>query len=861
MNRIDNALLITIKKIEDEVTTLNLQDDAAWKDLAAELDSAIKNTPATEAAIRLLVALCIEGLEALAGKGAPQVVSLVEALSRGLHAAACYRQGDPGGDEEIADAQEALKNVLPARMDGRRAGAGNGKNARHSDDECESTEAILVSLDDMAAQLMQLEPDDRDGLTAFRSSLTSLTSGLHYSRPIREMIATALPIIDDLINHRSDDGAARLEEVGQIVEQAMILPEGKQPEECLNVPNTDSYSAQRPAAGGKEIDYMPRDGDPDILKEFVAESMDLISNAEEALLALENDPDDLESVATVFRAFHTIKGSSAFLEVTIIADLAHHAESLLSRVREGEIRYGGSYAELSLYSIDMLKELVQAVEQALTGKSSLYKPEEYDDLIGLLQNPDDSGDEVDSDELPSVAPRMGDILVAQGNVPRETIEEIVERKGEIPLGMELLKQNAVAVKDVAKALRTQKKIKESGKFQESSVRVQTDRLDRLIDMVGEMVIAHSMVAQDAAVVNNRNQNLQKKIAHTSKIVRELQDLSMSMRMVPLKATFQKMARIVRDLANKTGKKVQFITQGEDTEIDRNMVDLINDPLMHMVRNSVDHGIDFPQEREKKGKPREGTIQLSAYHSAGNVVVEIRDDGRGIDRNAIVGKARSRGLLSEEGNLSDREILSLIFEPGFSTATVVTDVSGRGVGLDVVKKNIEALRGKIEVFSEPGNGSVFKIRVPLTLAIIDGMVILVGSERYIIPTISIVRSLRPRKEELSTVLNRGEMLSVEGKLIPLFRLTHLFRVRGAQDDPTQALVVVVEDNGQYAGILADELLGQQQIVIKSLGETMSGIHGISGGAIMGDGRVGLILDIGGLVKIANERVSEERAGAV
>ena len=211
----------------------------------------------------------------------------------------------------------------------------------------------------------------------------------------------------------------------------------------------------------------------------------------------------------------------------------------------------------------------------------------------------------------------------------------------------MLKDDAVSVKDVAKALRTQKRIKSAGKIIESSVRVQTDRLDRLIDMVGEMVIAHSMIAQDGGIVNNRNQDLQKKIAHTSKIVRELQDLSMSMRMVPLKATFQKMARIVRDLANKTGKNVRFITEGEDTEIDRNMVDLINDPLMHMVRNSVDHGIDSLDEREKRGKPIHGTVKLSAYHSAGNVVVEIRDDGRGLDRNAIIDKAKNKGLINED----------------------------------------------------------------------------------------------------------------------------------------------------------------------------------------------------------------------
>jgi two-component system chemotaxis sensor kinase CheA len=322
-------------------------------------------------------------------------------------------------------------------------------------------------------------------------------------------------------------------------------------------------------------------------------------------------------------------------------------------------------------------------------------------------------------------------------------------------------------------------------------------------------------------------------------------------MVPLKATFSKMARLVRDVSRKVGKNVNLVTEGEDTEIDRNMVDVINDPLMHMVRNSVDHGIEMPEVREKKGKPRAGTVKLAAYHAAGKVVVEIKDDGKGLSRDVILAKAKERGLVSDEASLSDREVFKMIFEAGFSTAETVTDVSGRGVGMDVVRKNIESLRGQVEIDSEAGKGSVFKIGLPLTLAIIDGMVVRVSSETYIIPTVSIVTSLKPEREQLSTVLNQGEMLSLHGDFLALFRLADLFAIETSRQDSDNGIVVVIEDdNKKRAGLIVDELIGRQQIVIKSLGETMKDIPGISGAAIMPNGQVGLILDVGGVVGIAN-----------
>jgi two-component system chemotaxis sensor kinase CheA len=389
----------------------------------------------------------------------------------------------------------------------------------------------------------------------------------------------------------------------------------------------------------------------------------------------------------------------------------------------------------------------------------------------------------------------------------------------------------------------------SAQTTEQTVKVATDRLDSLINMVGELVIAQSMVAQDIAAHLNQNQRLSRNMGHLGKITRELQDLSMSMRMVPIHGVFQKMARLVRDVARKFGKEIDFDMVGGETELDRNVVEAISDPLVHMVRNSVDHGIEMPDDRERNGKSRAGRVELKAYHQAGSIVIEITDDGRGLNKAKLLKKAREAGLLKDGQELTEQEIFKLIFHPGLSTAEKVTDVSGRGVGMDVVKKNVESLRGRIDITSTEGKGSTFTIRLPLTLAVIDGLVVKVGSERYIIPLTSVEQSIRPKPEHLSTLQGRAEMCLIRDRLLPLFRLHRLFNVQAKHEDPTEALVVIVQDEDRHCCLLVDELLGQQQVVIKSLGESLGQIQGISGGAILGDGNISLILDVPGLIAMA------------
>ncbi len=862
-------ILCSLRKIADNLDSLDINDKDAWSLTASKLNDAASNLPRGLLPLKEPLSLCAAGMEAISESKTPASLSAVDAIFEALAAAEKYIGDQEAGQPQVDNTVQELKKNLNIV---------EGTAMPHDD---------ALSLDDVAALLIQIEPDDQAELENLVAALEKLSSDESCSPPAQESIALAAKKIEELPAADASLHDSIISTVGELIEKAMH--ENEDAGLAMAAPKEDStpafeiveeaeVDAVQEAAEEEQVqqaeeieekaDYMPEDADLELIGEFITEGLDLITSAEEALLTLENDPDDEESVGMVFRAFHTIKGTAAFMDLTLISEMGHHAENLLSRVRDAEIRYTGGYADLALRSLDMLKDLISGVEEALGGEPFTKAPG-YDDLMRVLENPEKAGisEKADGGDQPRIGdilvaqgkisredveaadkPRLGDILVARGATTREVIEQAEANKGGKPLGSELVNTGAVSTKNVAQALRTQRVKAKS--VVDTSIRVSTERLDRLIDMVGELVIAHSMVAEDDMVCGSDQHDFLKKVAHTSKIVRELQDMSMSLRMIPLKSTFQKMVRLVRDLAHKTGKKVTLLTEGEETEIDRNMADAIKDPLVHMVRNAVDHGIETPDVRVSAGKSETGIVNLSAYHSAGSVVVEIRDDGKGIDKEVILEKACEKGLVSDGSAMSDREIYNLIFEPGFSTAKEVTDVSGRGVGMDVVKKNIEAIRGQAEIQSELGKGSVFHMKLPLTLAIIDGMVAQVGSETYVIPMVSIITSIKPEPKDLSTVINKGEMLSFHGSLVPLFRLKSLFDVQNGEENLENSIIVVVEDDGSRTGIVIDELVARQQVVVKTLGETMKDVAGISGGAIMPNGRVGLILDIGGLVRLAN-----------
>ena len=366
-------------------------------------------------------------------------------------------------------------------------------------------------------------------------------------------------------------------------------------------------------------------------------------------------------------------------------------------------------------------------------------------------------------------------------------------------------------------------------------------------MAGELVIAQSMVRYDPDLAALKSPRLQRNLAQLARITAELQKTSMSMRLVPIGQLFQRVSRQVRDLARKMGKPAELDISGEETEIDRTIVEELADPLMHMVRNSLDHGIEEPDERAASGKNPVARIGLRACHQAGHIVIEISDDGRGLNAERILAKAMEKGLLANPETLSESDVFHLIFEPGFSTAAEVTDVSGRGVGMDVVRRQIQKLRGHVEIQSRIGKGATFTLKVPLTLAIIDGLVVGVGAERYILPLFAVREMFRPAADAMFTVRNRAEMVMVRGSLLAVVRLHRKFGVKPRSEDPCHGLLIVAEGQGQRFCLMVDELIGKQEAVIKSLGDTFRNIPGIAGGAILGDGRVALILDLSGLIK--------------
>lgn len=382
-----------------------------------------------------------------------------------------------------------------------------------------------------------------------------------------------------------------------------------------------------------------------------------------------------------------------------------------------------------------------------------------------------------------------------------------------------------------------------------TVRLEEGRLDALLDTIGELVIAESMVSASVRTAAD-TRAWEAQLERLDKITRELQQMATSLRMVTLQATFGRMARLVRDQARKAGKDVDFSISGEDTELDKTVVDRIQDPLIHALRNAIDHGIEDEASRKAAGKPAKARLELRAFHAGGAIHIEVSDDGRGLDHERILARARELGVFDPDEQPNTESLLECVFSPGFSTATEVTDVSGRGVGMDVVKRTVEELRGRVSLDSRPRHGTTLAIRLPVTLAIIDGMVCRVGAERYVIPILSIERSVRPEPSEINTVVSKGMMLDTDNGFIPVLELHRFFGVDDAVADPTEAVIVVINEGGVRAGLLVCELLGQQQTVIKPLGEGLPDQAGVTGGAIMPDGRVGLIIDAAGLVRLSN-----------
>lgn len=540
--------------------------------------------------------------------------------------------------------------------------------------------------------------------------------------------------------------------------------------------------------------------DPELIADFIVESRDHLRTIEQIVLALEHDCTLTDPIHAMFRAFHTIKGIAGFLECHAICDVAHETETLLDRARNGKVTLTPPVIDVILASADYLNRDLNRIE---SGGPDVPAPTA--ELIARIRAAGKGGETRVEDDLKSISDALS---AADANAP-------ARRQG-APV---------------------------------RSIRVDTAKLDFLVDAIGEMVIAQSLIRHNPDLAKVQSAALMRNVVQLTRITGEVQKTAMSMRMTPIGTLFRKMTRLVRDLCRRFGKQAEVITFGDDTELDRNIVEELADPLMHMLRNALDHGVEMPDRRIASGKPATARVELRAAHHGGHIVIEIADDGRGIDREAVLRKAAQQGLIQAGADLSDNDIFALIFEPGFSTAERITEISGRGVGMDVVKKHIQKLRGTIETTSTPGKGTTFRLKLPLTLAIIDGLVVGVGSERYIVPIFAVKEMLRPTPGMVSTIEGAREIALIRDRVLPVVRLYRKFGIQPATEDPLESLLVVAESQATEFCLMVDKLIGKQEVVIKSLGERLQDIPGVAGGAILGDGRVALILEMNAIFHCA------------
>lgn len=599
---------------------------------------------------------------------------------------------------------------------------------------------------------------------------------------------------------------------------------------------------------GDELMIVPLSDDNELLQEFYGEAVDHLEAIESGVLVLEDLPEDPENLNNVFRAFHSLKGVSGFLHLAPIQKMAHEVEFLLDLARSGKLVLDSSHITLILKSKDALQVLVDQVGLALNQGILPTDVVPVNHLVLAIQQAIAAGKGDSNPAADAAGPPASDTDPGGFFAKMETGTDMESATGDRPQPAAKPAENGSdpgngkgAPQGTASPVRTTAR---GGNSDYATIRVNTLKLDNLMDMVGELVIVESQLLESSrASRDDRDDNspFHRNLSQLKRITKELQHTSMALRMVPVKPTFQKMGRIVRDLARNMGKEVHFITTGEDTELDRNVIEQIGDPLMHMVRNAVDHGLESTEERIAAGKPEVGTLSLNAYHAGGNIVLELKDDGGGINTEKVLAKAVERGLITPDQDLSLREIQNLIFRPGFSTADKVTEVSGRGVGMDVVRRNIESLRGTVEVESREGEGSTFKIKLPLTMAIIDGLIVRAGNDRFILPTTSVRVAIRPKKNDLGKVQGRYEVIDFRGSSVPIVKLSEIFNLPEAVRDPLQGIVVILESFGKPIGLLVDEMVGKQEVVIKNLGGILGQIQGVSGGAILGDGEIALILD--------------------
>ncbi|GAB4165647.1 MAG: hypothetical protein Tsb0017_07630 [Geothermobacteraceae bacterium] len=686
--------------------------------------------------------------------------------------------------------------------------------------------------------------------------------------------------------YRDDDmeAAAGLiaEELGKAIEMARKSAESMVEPFVPGMANKDV-----PADGADKLEQL---GD-DLLTKFIQEGEDLLQTAEQQVLQWEKEPDNGDLVADLFRTIHSFKGNCGFAGFTGMEHLAHAMESVLVRARQGERVPVEPVCEILLRCFDVLSGGIASVAE--TGAENLV---DTDTLLNDLEKA--VSEKVDQEEArasedPSPDPeelRIADILVRRGVVAMGTMATLMRTKSrplvDALVGCEIATRDAIdkaLAEEEAEQARHEKERKEAEEAEapqnaeekkkspprpgpvkqaqarrpappqkRQDIRVDLEKLDKLINLIGEMVIAENMLVHNPDLEGLELENFAKASQQMSKIVRELQEMAMVIRMIPVSGLFRRMIRLVHDLSNKTGKKVELELEGEETEVDKTVIEQISDPLVHLLRNSLDHGFESPEERLAAGKSEKGMLKLSARHEEGEVWITVQDDGRGLDRDKILAKAIERGLIEGDGSeMSDRAVFNLIFQPGFSTAEKITDISGRGVGMDVVRQNLEKIRGKIEVYSSKGEGTTIRLRIPLTLAIIDGLMVRVGQTRCILPLLAVREIFRPVLDNLTHTPDGQELVRVRENFLPILRLHRVLDVEPDSRRLEEAVLVILEHQGDRICLMVDEILGQQQTVIKGLSDYLGNVDVAAGCTILGNGDVCLILDVGSLIDLVEQ----------
>lgn len=604
---------------------------------------------------------------------------------------------------------------------------------------------------------------------------------------------------------------------------------------------------------------------------FLEEAIQLLDDTEQAFLDLETQPDNPSLVDKIFRLAHNIKGTSRAVGFGDVAEFTHELENLLLAMKEEKIKADGDIVTLLLKCNDHLRNLIEALNEdmdatfdsakiiqqiknmMLSKENTAIKSPQPEVEASLFEAPSDDveGEGISADAINALNEfDEGDKDLADGILTE--IQQAKEQRDENYNQSQLLQE----VLEEAKSTEPEESAGATKKRQiEETIRVKLKELEKLNNYVGELVILQTVLTQNSKLI--QSEFIQKTISQLEKLSKEIQTISMGLRMVPIKQNFQKMQRVVRDTSRALGKKVKLEIHGEMTEVDKTVLEHLGDPLVHIIRNAVDHGLEAtPEDRKVAGKSEVGTVILRAYHEGNHLVIEVKDDGRGIHPEVIRERAIDKGIITKNQLLSDDELVNLVFHPGFSTKQEVSEISGRGVGMDVVKTNIQSLNGDVRVSTKVGKGSVFRIVLPLTLAIIDGLLVQVGKGTYVLPITQIHETLRPKKANITHVTGMGNMLTLRGEVMPVFKLGDALGVNHQLNDVWDGIVVIVRRNGQSFAVFVDEIMRLQQVVIKNLGSEIKKRKGMIGSAILGDGMPSIIIDLNEM--FSSERVTTARS---